>query len=286
MGAIYFKVGDPAATTRTWQYVLEELARTKCGSNGARWRTAIKDRAFDSIRSRPLLETTAEDFLKVLNKGTVSTNVFLRRVHNFALDLAWLPVAVLPKRQWPQVRHKEHRAITLKEHQQILAREFNPERKAFYELLWHVGASQGDLAALVPSDLDWTERTISFSRKKTGTPVVIRFGEEGAKVLRTLPQEGPLFPYLCSVRASDRATEFKQRCNGLKIEGITLHSYRYAWAERAKVCGLPERFAQQALGHNSKAIARAYSRKAEVKVPALEDLEREAEKKIVEMKAA
>jgi hypothetical protein len=45
------------------------------------------------------------------------------------------------------------------------------------------------------------------------------------------------FPYLIGVRPADRATEFKQRCAGLGIRGVTLHSYRYAWAERAKVCG-------------------------------------------------
>jgi hypothetical protein len=37
----------------------------------------------------------------------------------------------------------------------------------------------------------------------------------------------------------------------------------------------PERFAQKALGHNSKAVHRAYARKAQVTVPALEDYERE-----------
>jgi integrase len=41
--------------------------------------------------------------------------------------------------------------------------------------------------------------------------------------------------------------------------GVTLHSYRYAWAERAKTCAMPERFAQEALGHNSKAVHRAYA---------------------------
>jgi hypothetical protein len=39
-----------------------------------------------------------------------------------------------------------------------------------------------------------------------------------------------------------------------KIAGVSLHSYRYAWAERALKCGFPERFAQQALGYNSKAM--------------------------------
>jgi hypothetical protein len=39
------------------------------------------------------------------------------------------------------------------------------------------------------------------------------------------------------------------------------------------VCGYPERFAQEALGHNSKAVHRAYAKKAQVTVPALEDYE-------------
>jgi len=57
--------------------------------------------------------------------------------------------------------------------------------------------------------------------------------------------------------------------------GISLHSYRYAWAERAKQCGYPERFAQEALGHNSKAIHRAYARKAQVRLPSLESYEKQ-----------
>jgi integrase len=60
----------------------------------------------------------------------------------------------------------------------------------------------------------------------------------------------------------------------LGIAAVTLHSYRYAWAERAKQCGYPERFAQEALGHNSKAVHRAYARKAQVVLPPLEEYER------------
>jgi hypothetical protein len=39
-------------------------------------------------------------------------------------------------------------------------------------------------------------------------------------------------------------------------------------------CGYPERFAQQALGHNSKAVHHAYSKRAEVTVPSLDDWEK------------
>ena len=58
---------------------------------------------------------------------------------------------------------------------------------------------------------------------------------------------------------------------------MTLHSYRYAWAERAKSAGYPERFAQQALGHNSKAVHRAYARHAHVIIPSLGEYEKQAE---------
>jgi len=60
---------------------------------------------------------------------------------------------------------------------------------------------------------------------------------------------------------------------------ITLHTYRYAWAQRAKVCGYPERFAQEALGHNSKAVHRAYAKRAKVKIPALGDYEKKYSEK-------
>ena len=82
---------------------------------------------------------------------------------------------------------------------------------------------------------------ISYERMKTQEMAFVTFGPEAEAVLRTLPVEGPLFPYLRSVRAGDRATEFKQRCRGLGIQGISLHSYRYAWAERAKTVGYPQR---------------------------------------------
>jgi integrase len=65
----------------------------------------------------------------------------------------------------------------------------------------------------------------------------------------------------------------------LSIQGVSLYSYRYAWAERAKTAGYPERFAQEALGHNSKAVHRAYAKRALVKIPSLEDYEKRGEQK-------
>ena len=227
-----------------------------------------------------IIETPGEALLNVLQAGTVSTNVFLRRLHNFCVDMNWLPWPLIPKRQWPAVRFKDKRAITLEEHQKIIAAEVNPERKTLYQLCWHLGASQGDIANLKGEDVDWTNNTVSFVRKKTGVPVLVHLGGEALNLFKDLPAEGPLFPYLSRVRAGDRATEFDQRCRQLGIKGVTLHSYRYAWAERAKTVGYPERFAQEALGHNSKAVHRAYAKRALMKLPSLEEYEQRAAEKV------
>jgi integrase len=271
----YLAASDPQIATRDWQFVMDELVKLKKDQTQHRWKTAIKDKAFYLIRHLPLLETRPEHFLRVLELGKVSTNVYLRRIHNFALDMTWLPWPVLAKKRWPAVEFKEKRGITLAEHLAIVAREQNPERKAFYKLAWHLGASQSDLAFLEAENVDWDNHVISYQRMKTDTVAIMRFDEDMAEILRDLPSSGPLFPYLRTVRAGDRATEFKQRCAGLGIKGVSLHSYRYAWAERAKTAGYPERYAQVNLGHNSKAMTRAYSRKAEVEMPSLSEYERQ-----------
>jgi integrase len=269
----YLMAVDPLVANRSWRLVMEEIVKFKQGSTLQRWQTAIRDKAFDSIRDLALLETQAEHLLRVLEKGTVSTNVHLRKLHNFCMDMNWLPWPVIPKKQWPKIQFKEKRTITLAEHEAIIAREGNRERRDYYKLCWHLGASQGDIAVLRAEDVDWENKTISFFRKKTGTPVIVHLGPLALEILKDLPSAGVLFPYLSSVRANDRATEFRSRCRQLGINGVTLHSYRYAWAERAKVAGYPERFAQEALGHNSKAVHRAYARHAQMKLPALEDYE-------------
>ena len=151
----YLAASDPQIATRDWQFVMDELVKLKKDQTQHRWQTAIKDKAFDSIRHQPLLETRPEHFLRVLEAGKVSTNVYLRRIHNFALDMTWLPWPVLAKKRWPAVEFKEKRGITLAEHLAIVARENNPERKAFYKLAWHLGASQSDLAFLEAENVDW-----------------------------------------------------------------------------------------------------------------------------------
>src|ERR1700722_19879097 len=195
LARVYWKAGDPAGATRTWQQVMDEIPKLKKGQTQHRWLTAIKDKALDSIRNMVILETQAEHFMKVLEGGSVSTNVYLRRIHNFALDMSWLPWPVLVKKVWPAVEHGEKRAITLAEHLAIVARELNPERRAFYKLAWHLGASQSDLAFIEAENVDWENHIISYKRMKTGTVAIMRMDEDMEEILRDLPGTGPLFPY-------------------------------------------------------------------------------------------
>src|SRR5262249_30441632 len=151
----------------------------------------------------------------------------------------------------------------------------NAELRDYYELLWHFGGSQTDMASLCAEDIDWSNQTVSYARMKTGSQAMIRFGDTVAKILRSRPTTGCLFPQIVHWKESDRAKAFIRRCRLVKVSGVSLHSYRYAWAERARTCGFPERFAQEALGHGSKAVARAYAKMAKVVVPCLEDYEQE-----------
>ena len=248
LARVYLNATDPKLATRTWQEVMDHLVAKKKDDTRLRWDTAIKDKNFDSIRRLRVAETRPEHFDRALADGKVSSNVFLRRIHNHALGMEWLLKSVIPRLQWPKPVFKEKRAITAEEHAAIVLREQNPERRDFYELLWHTGAAQSDGACLVAEDINWEARTICFTRKKLKSrgsnlkPTLFRFSAEIEALLKRRPAAGPLFPYLCIVRAGDRATEFKQRCDGLEISGVSLHSYRYAWAERALKCGFPERF--------------------------------------------
>jgi hypothetical protein len=48
----------------------------------------------------------------MLDAGSVPPNAFLRQLHDFALDMRWLPWPVLARKQCPKVRFQEKRAIT------------------------------------------------------------------------------------------------------------------------------------------------------------------------------
>lgn len=273
IGMTYLSAADPALTKRTWSDAMADIIKDKTGPTRRRWDIAIRDQAFNLIRDQVVVATLPDQLMMVLRAGTVSTNVYLRRLQNHCLDMGWLPVPILPKKKFPKIKHAERRAITWDEHCRIINREPNPERRDFYELCWHLGGSQTDVASLHAEDIDYENQSFSYARKKTNNFGGTKLGPKAMAAINRRPKTGPLFPYLITVREADRATEFKQRCVGLGIKGVTLHSYRYAWAERSADAGYPERYAQRALGQNSKMVHRAYAKKAQGQLPSLEEYE-------------
>jgi hypothetical protein len=109
VGMAYPASADPGAKERDWKWVMDQVLSTKSGETLRRWKIAAADGAFDLIRQAKLVDTRAEHFLAVMGRGTVSTNVYLRRLHNFALGIGWLPRAVIVKRQARREAQEEAR---------------------------------------------------------------------------------------------------------------------------------------------------------------------------------
>jgi integrase len=284
LGRAYLSAHDPKMTERTWQRVMDEMASHGVASTRTRCSRAMRCKAFNPIRDKPIVQTTSEDFLTILRKANNSASFYLRRLHNLAMDLGWLPWPALAKRAWPKIHSQIRRAITESEHRALITQEQNAERRAFYEMLWLTGAAQSDAAELTAEHIDWRDNVLSYRRRKLGPhsePARLTIGPTLRSLLLSLPPRGDLFPNIKPQDARHRATDFARRCRALNLQGVTLHSYRYAWAQRAKACGYPQRFAQEALGHASKAVHEAYARGGTVVCPALDEYEEIAAKKIV-----
>jgi hypothetical protein len=193
----YMVAVDPQMPNRTWKDVIRYIIDEKTGPNQKRWETVEKDKSLRGLWNLRVVESRADQLLTMVQKGTVSTNVYLRRLHNYTLDMNWLAWPIVPKKKWPKIVYPEKRGITLEEHQKIIARETNPERRDYYELLWYLGGSQTDVASLHAEDVNWTDCTVFYRRKKNGKDALQHFGDKTAKVLGRRPMTGPLFPYLC-----------------------------------------------------------------------------------------
>jgi integrase len=273
LGKVYLAGHDPKLTTRTWAEVMDELADHGKDQSKKRCRQEMNSKPFDLIRDKKIVETTGDDLRAVLQAGKSATNNYLHRLHNLAVGLGWLPWPIIPPKRWPKVTVKEKRGVTSDEHEAIIAAEGNAERRDYYQMLWETGAAQSDAAAFSIANIDWRKTTFTYARSKTGSVARLRIGSRFKAFLQLLPQTGPFFPAISQQSDTDRAAEFARRCRILKITGISLHSYRYGWAERALANGYPERFAQAALGHNSRAVHQAYARRGEAVCPSLEEYE-------------
>ena len=270
MAKVYLSAQSPEFLSRTWGQLIELVAQGYQGSTANRWRKFAKSAPLKILINLPLYQSEAVHFLAVLDhkKAGVSTNVWLRILHNRALDLGWLLSPVLKKRLWPKVKYKGRRGITAEEHAKVLVSENLEDYRQFFRLLWETGGSQTDIVNLTAENIDWQNERLFYSRQKLasrgGGRAALAMGDGMRKVLKELPSAGPLFPRLRLLGENMRAGHFCKVCQRAGVTGVSLHSYRYAWAERACSAGMPEREAQAHLGHGSRAVHRAYARNAAI----------------------
>jgi integrase len=292
MAKAYLSAKSPELLTRTWADVMAHYSVSGVESTRKRKAVAFRSRPFEKFGIRTLLDTEAGHLLAVLEhqRAGNSTHHYLRRLHNYALHLGWLLTPVMAAAAWPEVRKKKFTAITEEEHRRIVEREQNQELKPYYEMLWETGGSQSDIASLHWNQIDLATETIRFSRRKlegkeSGGQSLLRIGPSLRKLLNQVSQTGYLFSKVNAWGSNVRSSEFCRRCRGLGIVGRSLHSYRYAWAQRARAAGMPEREAMNHLGHESRAIHAAYAGGAQVAVLPLEFYEAQKLKNVVQFTA-
>ena len=288
LGRTYLSAHDPTIMTRTWQDVMDDFCQRGKEQTMSRRERAMRGAPFVFLKSKKLLETTPDDLRHALSLGGTGANLFLRCIHNLALGLGWLPAAIIPRKLWPEPKLKPRRGITIAEHERIIQSEQNIERRHYYQLLWEIGAAQSDAALMTADNIDWQNRVLTYQRQKTGEWACIQIGKRLEALLKILPSHGHLFPRISQIAPAHRSAEFCRRCRVARVSGVSLHSYRYAWAQRARASGYPLRWAQNALGHNSKAVHLAYAQGVVAICPSLEDYEGRqsptaAEPKVIEL---
>jgi integrase len=274
MAKTYLSAQDPKMITRTWKDVFARFCERSNSNTRMRHERVIRTKPMLFLKPKRLIETTADDLFAALKLGSKSTIAFLQTLHNDAVGMGWIPGPILARKLWPKMKKKGKRAITEAEHITLMA-AVDDEWRLYFQLLWFIGASQTDAANLTDANINWQNRILKYERQKLNgrslPPACLTIGKGLEEILKQLPKKGPLFPTIAKMDDRSRACFMWKLCKRVKIEGVSLHSYRYSWAERAKIAGLPQRWAQAALGHNSKAVHDAYARNALVVCPPVDE---------------
>src|SRR5438477_6453213 len=105
----YLAAHDPGMASRTWQEVMNEMATHGIPTTQERCARAFRSKAYDSLRHRPIVQTTAAELLAILHANGNCVGHYLRRLHNLAVDLGWLAWPILAKRAWPRMRSQQKR---------------------------------------------------------------------------------------------------------------------------------------------------------------------------------
>ena len=255
-----------------WDALINLFASVGGESTKLRKHNEFKMPRWDRIKQLPICDTSGTDFLDLLNKGGRMTIVYLGSIQKLAIEMGVITHPILPRKLWPKRDKAVKRGLTLKEHRLLLSNIRSWRWRIFLQILWETGAAQTDAAHFRIEKMQGN--VIEYRRLKTGQ----RSAQQISPALRALidkasmgRKKGFILPHLQRMSSKDRSSVFRKVCRRLGLVDVTMHSYRYAWAERAFEAGIPERLAMVALGHSSSAIHRAYSKNATVVAPSIEE---------------
>jgi len=257
-------------TEQTWDRLISIYASTGKAPTKQRKLHEFSKKRWNKLKQTRIDNTTGTDFLELMEAGGQMTQQYLASLQSLAIELGIRSHVVLPKKYWPKIVRKPKRGITEEEHRRLQSNIHSIRWRIYLEILWETGAAQSDAASFQIELLGQNE--IIYNRMKTGQRAAQAISPELRRLLDSAiagRKSGFILPNIQRLHSKDRASIFRRACKRLGIEGVTLHSYRYAWAERAFELGMPERLAMVALGHNSSAIHRVYAKGAKVVAPSL-----------------
>ena len=211
----YLSVNSPELLTRTWADVMHHYVVTGVETTRERKERCFRSRPFVMLRTLKLVDTEAIHILTIIEhkKAGNSTHHYLRRLHNYALHLGWLLAPIVADAVWPTTHKRKFTAITEDEHERIVAREQNVERRLYYQMLWETGGSQTDVACLHRDQVDLQEGVIRFTRRKLmnkdGGNSLLRIGQRLSAILAQCRNQD-----ICSRRSRMRSPTIAPRSFG------------------------------------------------------------------------
>ena len=301
---------NPEYATNTWDMVADKLIKSKrkCGgpmklSTTRTYKSCWNHKGWDVLRHKRCIDTTPRDFEEATKDMGYLNVKFGQKLHNFAINRMLIPYAIMGLDMWPVVTIKGPicRAIKEDEHLKVLKFIDDPkmahwrqlvkthggkpidwmnEWKAFLSLLWYTGASQTDASMMKAENVKWDQGVLEYRRIKWKEPlkhapvrVAIAAGGALEKLLKKLPKKGPLFPLLINTDHSNRCRTFARFVDWLDFSNVSMHGYRYSFAERAKEKGMSAEDRMTTLGHKNFEMTSHYDQEAQVIPASIEIIE-------------
>jgi hypothetical protein len=97
----YMAAATSMVHENTWSDVLDLLLAEKNESPSKwRWELVRSHASLKPLWRLKVMHTRADQLFTLLREGTQATNLYLRRLHDYALDVHWLPWPILSKKCW------------------------------------------------------------------------------------------------------------------------------------------------------------------------------------------